>query len=58
MPHLTAEDKMFFKDNGYLIKRGLLSRDQLERAQDALWGGIEADRDDPKTWVVPWPPTA
>ena len=51
MPHLTDEDKSFFKDNGFLIKRDLLRRDQIDRAQDALWGGIEADREDPKTWV-------
>ena len=24
MPHLTDEDRSFFKDNGFLIKRGLL----------------------------------
>jgi hypothetical protein len=51
MPHLTAEDRGFFKDNGYLIKRDVLSVDQIARAQDALWEGIEADRKDPSSWI-------
>ena len=51
MSYLTADDKAFFKENGYLIKHDVLSEAQIQAAQDALWSGIEADRDDPKTWV-------
>ena len=50
MAHLTLEDKNFFKENGYLIKRGVLS-DARFAARDALWDGIEADRNKPETWV-------
>ena len=51
MPHLTAADKTFFKENGYLIKRDVLTEDQIGAAQDALWQGIEAKRADPATWI-------
>lgn len=51
MPHLTADDRAFFKENGYLIRRCLVTPGQIAAAQDALWEGIEADRDDPSTWI-------
>jgi hypothetical protein len=51
MPHLSDEDKSFFKANGYLVKNDTLSQEQIDAAQDALWSGIEADREDPDTWV-------
>jgi len=51
MPYLTADDKAFFRENGYLIKRDVLSHTQIQDAQDALWSGIQADRNDPATWV-------
>ena len=55
MAHLTLEDKSFFKENGYLIKRGVLSDAQVQAARDALWDGIEADRNKPETWVQAGP---
>ena len=51
MAHLTLEDKSFFKENGYLIKRGVLSDAQVQAARDALWDGIEANRNKPETWM-------
>lgn len=51
MPYLTAADKAFFRENGYLIKHDVLSQAQIQAAQDALWSGIEADRNDPATWI-------
>ena len=55
MAHLTLEDKSFFKENGYLIKRGVLSDAQVQAARDALWDGIEVDRNKPETWVQSGP---
>ncbi|MGB0603595.1 MAG: phytanoyl-CoA dioxygenase family protein [Candidatus Latescibacterota bacterium] len=55
MAHLTLKDKSFFKENGYLIKRGVLSNAQVQAARDALWDGIEADRNKPETWVQAGP---
>ena len=55
MSHLTLEDKAFFKENGYLVKRSVLSEAQVQAARDALWEGIEADRDRPETWIEAGP---
>ena len=55
MSYLTFEDKDFFKENGYLIKRGVLSDAQVQAARDALWDGIEADRNKIETWVQAGP---
>ena len=55
MSHLTFEDKDVFKENGYLIKRGVLSDAQVQAARDALWDGIEADRNKTETWVQAGP---
>ena len=57
MPHLTSADKHSFKENGCLIVRGALTSAQIQAAQDALWTGIEADRDDHATWVEAGPRT-
>ncbi len=51
MSLLTAKDKTFFKENGYLIRHNMLSEGQIQRAVDTLWTYIEADRDDPQTWI-------
>ena len=48
---LTRDEKQFFKDNGYLIKRDVLPQALMERAVDGLWHGVWADRSDPQTWV-------
>ncbi len=57
MPYLSASDKCFFKENGCLIVRGALTSAQVRAARDALWTGIEADRDDPATWIDAGPRT-
>ena len=51
MPYLTSTDKALFREQGFLVKREVLSPEQLRAAQDALWEGIKADRQDPKTWI-------
>jgi hypothetical protein len=55
MPHLTPAQKSDFKENGCLTIREALMPEQVKAAQDALWEGIEADRDDPDTWVEAGP---
>ena len=37
---LTHDEKLFFKDNGYLVKRDVLPEDLMERAVDGLWHGV------------------
>jgi ectoine hydroxylase-related dioxygenase (phytanoyl-CoA dioxygenase family) len=55
MPYLTHADKAFFKENGYLVKRNVLTQAQIAAAQDALWEGIQADRQKPETWIEAGP---
>ncbi len=45
-----------FKENGYLIKRGLLDPALMQRAREALWAGAPAElrSDDPASWVGPF----
>ena len=35
--NLTAEDKTFFKENGFLVVRDTLDSQVLSEAQDVLW---------------------
>lgn len=51
MTHLSPADKAFFKENGYLVKHDLLTPEQIKAAQDALWSGIKAERNQPETWI-------
>ena len=58
MVELTKEDILFFKENGYLIKRNVLNPDLMERARAKLWEGAPEGRlrDDPDTWIGPFKP--
>ena len=51
MALLTVEDKDFIRENGYLVRREMLSPVQIQNAVDVLWEHIEADRNDPAAWV-------
>ena len=53
---LTTDEMRFFKRNGYLVKRGVLDPDLMERARARLWDGAPPGRrrDDPATWVGPF----
>ena len=51
MPHLTAEDKAFFKENGYLVKESLVPKELCDAAADAIWSHLDCDRDDPSTYA-------
>lgn len=53
---LTEEEITFFKEQGYLIKRGILDPALLMQAREALWAGAptELKRDDPSSWIGPF----
>ncbi|MEM7342847.1 MAG: phytanoyl-CoA dioxygenase family protein [Chloroflexota bacterium] len=55
---LTDEQIAFFKDNGYLLLRGVLDPALCAQARDRLWDSLPADsdirRDDPTTHVGPF----
>lgn len=51
MPHLTDEDKVFFKENGYLIKKSIVPADLCAAAADVIWSKLDCDRSDPSTYI-------
>ncbi len=57
---LTTEEMVHFKEQGYVIKRGLLDPELMAQAREALWAGAPAplQRDDPTTWIGPFAETS
>ncbi|MCZ6678247.1 MAG: phytanoyl-CoA dioxygenase family protein [Candidatus Poribacteria bacterium] len=51
MAYLTDADKVHFKTHGYVVIRGVLDQPVIDAALDLLWHNIEADRNDPASWV-------
>ena len=51
MTHFSDEEKAFFKQNGYVVKPDLIAPARIENARDAVWEHIDADRNDPQTWI-------
>ena len=56
MIRLSKEELMFFKREGYLVKRSVLDADLMARARDRLWEGAAPSqkRDVPDSWVGPF----
>jgi hypothetical protein len=52
---LTARDIELFKENGYLVKRNLLSQTELQVCLDKFWAAAPESirRDAPESWVDP-----
>ena len=54
-PIINQEEARFFKERGYVIKRGLLiNHGQLHKAIDHLWANVPRgilNREDPDTWI-------
>ena len=48
---LDAEQKTFFKENGYVVLHDTLTEDQIQAGVEAIWPHLDADRDDPSTWI-------
>ena len=51
MAHLSPDDRKFFEENGYLVKHDMLTDGRIQEGLDVLWEHIEADRNDPQTWI-------
>ena len=51
MSYFSKEEKAFFKKNGYVVKPDLIASELLKNVRNAVWEHIEADRDDPQTWI-------
>jgi len=50
---LSPDEIIFFAENGYLIKRGLLNSALMAQARDCWWAAAppELEREHPDTWV-------
>ena len=51
MPYFSEDEKVHFKEQGYVVKHDVVSMDLISPAEDVLWEEIEAERNDPATWV-------
>ncbi|MEQ9424909.1 MAG: phytanoyl-CoA dioxygenase family protein [Cyclobacteriaceae bacterium] len=49
---LTEDDWSFWIENGYVIVKNAVSRDQAKQTADFLWGFEEKDPNDPSTWYT------
>lgn len=49
-PILNAEQKEQFIQDGYIVMRGLLSPDLVERTRDDILGALEMELTNPETW--------
>ena len=47
---LTDAQRRFFDEQGYLVIKQMVPRDQVNAAVDAIWDFLEFDRDDPSDW--------
>ncbi len=50
MQTLTAEDRAFWEENGYVIVHNAVPQENLTKVVDALWQFLEMDPNDPATW--------
>lgn len=58
MVKLSAEEILFFKQNGYLIKHQVLDSDLMAKARDRMWDYAPSrlKPDNPKSWIGPYRP--
>jgi len=49
--YFTTEEKRHFKKFGFVAKENVIPEDIRSRAIDVLWETIEADRDQPESWI-------
>eukprot|EP01045_Picozoa_sp_COSAG04_P028036 COSAG04_NODE_4249_length_2207_cov_1.907495_2_plen_211_part_00 len=54
-PTVSPEEAEFFRRNGFLVKRGMASREEMARISEYVWDTVEAtgfmSRHDPKSWM-------
>ena len=50
---LTAKDWAFWRHNGYVVVKGAVPRENVERLAALLWEFEEKDPNDPETWYAP-----
>ncbi len=50
---LSEEDWNFWKNNGYVIIKNAVPKEQVKKTVDFLWEFEEKDPDNPETWYAP-----
>lgn len=50
---LTEDDWTFWKENGYIVVKQAVSREQAQKTADFLWEFEEKNPHDPSTWYTP-----
>jgi Phytanoyl-CoA dioxygenase (PhyH) len=55
MPVLSAEDRAFWEEKGYVVVREAVPLENCRAAERAVWEFLEMDPDDPESWY-PDPP--
>ncbi len=50
---LSPEDWAFWKENGYIVIKGAVPREQALETAEFLWEFDEKDPDNPETWYAP-----
>ncbi len=50
---LSEDDWKFWKENGYIVIKNAVSREQAAATANFLWEFEEKDPDDPETWYAP-----
>jgi hypothetical protein len=52
MPVLSAEDRSFWEENGYIVVHDAVPPENIESARDAIWGFAEMDPQAPESWYA------
>jgi len=55
---LTDDEVLQFKNDGYLVKRGVIDQDYCKTARERLWDDAppSLSEDDPESWIGPFKP--
>ena len=51
MTDFSYEEKIFFKQNGYIVKPNTVTLELIEPALEVIWQHIDADRDQAGSWI-------
>ena len=49
-PILSQDDLNFWEKNGYVVAKKAVSKENANRAAQAIWDFLEMDANDPETW--------
>ena len=49
---LTQDDLAFWNENGYVVVRNAVPRENVDAVVDVIWEFMDMDRDDPDTWYT------